>query len=412
MITRARAAFIFIFVTVLLDMVAFGVIIPVLPQLIVTLEGGDTASAAGVFGIFGTAFAFMQFLSAPFLGALADRFGRRPVILLSNLGLGADYVVMALAPTIPILFVGRLISGITSSSFSTAGAYVADVTPPEKRAARFGMLGVAFGIGFIIGPALGGFLASVDLRAPFWAAAVLSFANFLYGLLILPESLPRERRGRFSPKAANPIGALRFLGGHRGLVGLASAAFFAYLAHDSLPVTFVLYAAHRFAFDERSIGLALALAGVSSLIVQGGVIGRVVAALGEYRALLTGLFIGLLGQLLLGLAPTAPLFLAGIPVWSLFGLATPSLQAIASRSVGPTEQGQLQGALASLRSVATLITPVLYTQAFAAAIGPLAGLGLPGAAFLLSACLLFVSAVIVLRAMPERATQTAGQRAI
>ena len=412
MITRARAAFIFIFITVLLDMVAFGVIIPVLPQLIVTLEGGDTQSAAGVFGIFGTAFAFMQFLSAPFLGALADRFGRRPVILLSNLGLGADYVVMALAPTIPILFVGRLISGITSSSFSTAGAYVADVTPPEKRAARFGMLGVAFGIGFIIGPALGGFLASVDLRAPFWAAAVLSFANFLYGLLILPESLPRERRGRFSPKAANPIGALRFLGGHRGLVGLASAAFFAYLAHDSLPVTFVLYAAHRFAFDERSIGLALALAGVSSLIVQGGVIGRVVAALGEYRALLTGLFIGLLGQLLLGLAPTAPLFLAGIPVWSLFGLATPSLQAIASRSVGPTEQGQLQGALASLRSVATLITPVLYTQAFAAAIGPLAGLGLPGAAFLLSACLLFVSAVIVLRAMPERATQTAGQRAI
>ena len=412
MITRARAAFFFIFITVLLDMVAFGVIIPVLPQLIVTLEGGDTASAAGVFGIFGTAFAFMQFLSAPFLGALADRFGRRPVILLSNLGLGADYVVMALAPTIPILFVGRLISGITSSSFSTAGAYVADVTPPEKRAARFGMLGVAFGIGFIIGPALGGFLASVDLRAPFWAAAVLSFANFLYGLLILPESLPRERRGRFSPKAANPIGALRFLGGHRGLVGLAGAAFFAYLAHDSLPVTFVLYAAHRFAFDERSIGLALALAGVSSLIVQGGVIGRVVAAIGEYRALLTGLFIGLLGQLLLGLAPTAPLFLAGIPVWSLFGLATPSLQAIASRSVGPTEQGQLQGALASLRSVATLITPILYTQTFAAAIGPLAGLGLPGAAFLLSACLLFVSAVIVLRAMPERATQPASQRAI
>jgi len=284
-ITRARAAFIFIFITVLLDMVAFGVIIPVLPQLIVTLEGGDTASAAGVFGIFGTAFAFMQFLSAPFLGALADRFGRRPVILLSNLGLGADYVVMALAPTIPILFVGRLISGITSSSFSTAGAYVADVTAPEKRAARFGMLGVAFGIGFIIGPALGGFLASIDLRAPFWAAATLSFANFLYGLLILPESLPRERRGRFSPKAANPIGALRFLGGHRGLVGLAGAAFFAYLAHDSLPVTFVLYAAHRFAFDERSIGLALALAGVSSLIVQGGVIGRVVAAVGEYRAL-------------------------------------------------------------------------------------------------------------------------------
>jgi MFS transporter, DHA1 family, tetracycline resistance protein len=410
-ITRARAAFIFIFITVLLDMVAFGVIIPVLPQLIVTLERGDTASAAGIFGVFGTAFAFMQFLSAPVLGALADRFGRRPVVLLSNLGLGADYVVMAVAPTIPILFIGRLISGVTSSSFSTAGAYVADVTPADRRAARFGMLGVAFGIGFIVGPALGGFLASIDLRAPFWASAALSFTNFLYGLLILPESLPRDRRGPFRPKAANPIGALRFLGARPALAGLAVAAFLAYLAHDSLPVTFVLYAAHRFAFDERSIGLALTLVGVSSLIVQGGIVGRVVAAVGEQRALLAGLFIGLVGQLLLGLAPTAPLFLAGLPVWSLFGLATPSLQAIASRAVAPTEQGRLQGALASLRSVATLITPILYTQTFAAAIGPLAGLGIPGAAFLLSAGLLFASAVVVLRALPAANPLSAGRPA-
>src|SRR5438132_7639569 len=192
-------------------MVAFGVIIPVLPQLIVTLEGGDTASAAGVFGIFGTAFAFMQFLSAPVQGALADRFGRRPVILLSNLGLGLDYVVMALAPTIPILFIGRLVSGATSASFSISGAYVADVTPPENRAARFGMLGAAFGIGFIVGPAIGGLLGAIDLRAPFWAAAALSIANFLYGVLILPESLPADRRSPVSLHAANPVRAVRFL---------------------------------------------------------------------------------------------------------------------------------------------------------------------------------------------------------
>ena len=241
MITQGRAAFAFIFVTVLLDMLAFGIIAPVLPQLIVHLQGGDTGTAATVYGVFGTAFAFMQFLASPVLGALGDRFGRRPVVLLSNLGLGADYVVMALAPTIPILFIGRLISGVTSSSFTTASAYVADVTAPEKRAARFGMLGVAFGIGFIVGPALGGLVAGIDLRAPFWLAAGLSFTNFLYGLFILPESLPRERRAPFHLRAANPIGAMRFLGGRPVLVTLAAVALFAYLAHDSLPHTFVLY---------------------------------------------------------------------------------------------------------------------------------------------------------------------------
>ena len=399
MVDRRRAAFVFIFITVLLDMLAFGIIAPVLPQLLVRLQGGDTESAATIFGIFGTAFAFMQFLASPVLGALGDRFGRRPVVLLSNLGLGADYVVMAIAPTIPILFIGRLISGVTSSSFTTASAYVADVTAPDKRAARFGMLGVAFGVGFIVGPAVGGLLGGIDLRAPFWAAAVLSFTNFLYGLFILPESLPPERRGAFRPKAANPLGAMRFLGSRAALPSLALAAFFAYLAHDSLPTTFVLYSAHRFGFDERAVGLALTVTGVSSLVVQGVVVGRVVRWLGEQRALLMGLFIGLAGQLILGLAPTAALFVVGIPVWSLFGLVTPSLQSLASREVEPNEQGRLQGALGSLRSIVTLITPILYTQVFAAAIGPLAWVGLPGAAFLLSAaCLAAAAATITARA--------------
>src|SRR5438093_12414810 len=227
MMTRSRAAFIFIFITVLLDMVSFGVIIPVFPQLILRLQGGDMAGAAAIFGILGTAFAVMQVIFAPVQGALSDRYGRRPVILLSNLGLGVDYVVMAVAPTIPILFIGRLISGATSASFSISGAYIADVTPPERRAARFGMLGVAFGIGFIIGPAVGGLLGAIDLRAPFWAAAALSFANFAYGVFVLPESLPRERRAPFRPRAANPVGAIAFLRQRPGLAALAAVAFFA-----------------------------------------------------------------------------------------------------------------------------------------------------------------------------------------
>src|ERR671932_64391 len=215
---RAKpAAVIFVLVTVSLDMLSVGLIAPVLPKLILNFLGGEMKTAADWNGVFGTVFAAMQFFFSPVLGVLSDRFGRRPVILLSNLGLGLDYIVMALAPNLAWLFVGRIVSGITSSSFSASGAYIADVTPPEKRAARFGLLGVAFGIGFIIGPAIGGLLGSLDLRAPFWAAAVLSLANFAYGFFILPESLPRERRAAFQPKTANPIGALRFLRTRAGL---------------------------------------------------------------------------------------------------------------------------------------------------------------------------------------------------
>ncbi len=399
MITRAQAAFVFIFITVLLDMISFGVIIPVFPQLILQLQGGDMAGAAAIFGIFGTAFALMQFVFSPVQGALSDRYGRRPVVLLSNLGLGIDYVVMAVAPTLSILFLGRLLSGATSASFSISGAYVADVTPPEKRAARFGLLGVAFGIGFIVGPAIGGFLGAIDLRAPFWASAALSFTNFLYGLFILPESLPVERRSPFHLRAANPIGAMRFLGSRQVLFSLALVAFFANLAHDSLPNTFVLYSTARFAFDERAIGLSLAIVGASSLVVQGLLVGRTVAAIGEYRALLAGLSIGTVAQLLLGLAPTTALFLLGLPIWSFFGLTGASLQAIATREVAPNEQGQLQGALSSLRSIVTLVTPVLYTGTFALFVGPLASLGLPGAPFILSAGLLTVAIALQLTAL-------------
>ena len=240
-------------------MLALGLILPILPKLVESFVDNDTATAARIFGLFGTAWALMQFLFSPILGALSDRFGRRPVVLLSNFGLALDYVLMALAPSLTWLFIGRVISGITSASISTAFAYIADVTPPERRAAVFGKIGAAFGAGFILGPAIGGLLGGMDPRLPFWIAAGLSFANTLYGWLILPESLPPERRAPFRWKSANPLGALHLLRSNRILAGLSLANFFGQVAHVVLPSTFVLYATYRYGWDTTTVGLTLAL---------------------------------------------------------------------------------------------------------------------------------------------------------
>ncbi|MGB6397214.1 MAG: MFS transporter, partial [Bradyrhizobium sp.] len=267
------AAVTFIFVTILLDTLALGVVIPILPKLIESFVNNDTANAARIYGLFGTVWALMQFFFSPIAGALSDRFGRRPVVLLSNFGLALDYVLMALAPSLTWLFIGRVISGITSASISTAFAYITDLTAPEKRAAVFGKIGVAFGAGFILGPALGGLLGGIEPRLPFWVAAGLSFANGLYGLLILPESLPRDRRSPFRWKSANPVGALYLLRTDRVLTGLSVANFFAQLAHVVLPSTFVLYATYRYGWNATTVGLTLALVGVCSMAVQGLAIG-------------------------------------------------------------------------------------------------------------------------------------------
>src|SRR6516164_7512727 len=256
------AAVAFIFVTILLDMMALGVVIPVLPKLIESFVNNDTATAARIFGLFGTAWALMQFLFSPIIGGLSDRFGRRPVVLLSNFGLSADYILMALAPSLSWLLLGRLISGITSASISTSFAYIADMTPPEKRAAYFGKIGVAFGAGFILGPALGGLLGGMSPGLPFWVAAGLSLANALYGLFILPESLPPERRAPFHWKSANPVGMLKLLSSKRILAGLQTANFFSQLAHVVLPSTFVLYATSRYDWDVRMVGITLAIVGL------------------------------------------------------------------------------------------------------------------------------------------------------
>lgn len=393
-----RAALVFIFFTVMLDMLAFGVIIPVLPQLIETFLGGDTARAALWVGVFGTVFALGQFLFAPVQGALSDRFGRRPVILLSCLGLGLDFVLMAVVGTLPLLLLGRVVAGIFSASVATAHAYIADTTPPERRAAAFGMLGAAFGLGFVVGPALGGALGEVSVRAPFWAAAALVLANFCYGLLILPESLPPERRARrFDLRRANPLGGIRLLRAHRGLTGLAVVQVASQLAHYVLPAVYVLYVGSRYGWTPQTIGLVLALVGVCSVLVQALLVRVLVPRIGERRAILFGLVCGALGFFIYGLAPTGAWFMAGIPVMALWGLVSPSVQSLATRRIDAAHQGRLQGALTSLGSLAGIVGPSLFGAVFAWFISGAAPVLLPGAAFLLAGVVLLSGAVVAER---------------
>ena len=397
-----RGAVAFIFVTILLDMLALGVIMPILPKLVESFVGNDTAHAARIFGLFGTAWALMQFVFSPVLGALSDRFGRRPVVLLSNFGLAADYVLMALAPSLIWLFIGRVISGITSASISTAFAYIADVTPPERRAAIFGKIGAAFGAGFIFGPALGGLLGDVDPRLPFWAAAALSFANAVYGLLILPESLSEDKRGPFRWRSANPVGALHLLRSNAVLAGLSVVNFIAQVAHVVLPSTFVLYATYRYGWDSKTVGLTLAMVGICAMVVQGLGIGPIVRALGEPGALLLGLICGATGFLIFGSAPTGPLFWLGIPVMSLWGVSGAATQSLMTRLVAPDQQGQLQGATSSVQSVAQLIGPFLFTLTFSYFIGSSAPWHIPGAPFLLAAVLMVACVVIAIRTLETK----------
>jgi MFS transporter, DHA1 family, tetracycline resistance protein len=388
-----RAAFIFVFITVLLDMLALGIIVPVLPKLVVDFLAGDTARAAEIYGLFATAWALMPFLVSPLHGALSDRFGRRPLILISNFGLGLDYILMALAPNLWWLFVGRVISGISAASIATSYAYVADVTPAELRAARFGMLGVAFGAGFVFGPALGGLAGNIDPRLPFWIAAGLNLANALYGLLVLPESLPKERRAGFAWRNANPLGALALLRTQPQLLGLASVSFLYNLAHASLPTVSVLYMMYRYGFDERAVGFTMAAVGICAMVVQGTLVGLVVARFGERKALLGGLAFGVAGFTAFGLAATGTLFLAAIPLLALWGFASPSMLGLMSRRVAPTEQGRLQGANASIMGIANLLGPGLFAQTLAISIGGGAW-HMPGAAFLLAGLILATGMVI------------------
>ena len=409
---KQRAAIAFILVTITLDVLAMGIIIPVLPKLVEDFMAGDTVRASEAFGLFGTVWAIMQLFCSPILGALSDRFGRRPVLLASMAGLGADYILMALAPTLSWLLLGRVLSGMTAASFSTANAYISDITPPERRASAFGLVGAAFGLGFVLGPAVGGLLGGFDPRLPFWVAAAFCLANATYGLLVLPESLPVERRVPFSLARANPLGSLRLFSRSRALLGLVSAHLLYSLGHSVYPAVFVLYAGYRYGWEEQMVGLVLALVGVSGMIVQGLLTGRVVRLLGDRGAWRVGLAFSAAGFLLYGLAPTGPWLCVCVPIAALGGFYGPAAQGLMTRHVSPTEQGQLQGGLSSLLGVGSLLAPTLYTQTFARAIDGSAGLLLPGAPFLLASLLVLLALAAGWRSSGEigAAAMPAGER--
>jgi len=395
-----RAALIFIFVVIVADVLALGIVIPVLPALVEEFLGGDTAGAARIYGVFGTVWALMQFVFAPILGALSDRFGRRPVVLISCFGLGLDYVLMALAPSLGWLFVGRVISGITASSFATAAAYIADVTPPERRAAGFGLLGAGFGIGFVLGPAFGGVLGSIHLRLPFWVAGGLAVANATYGYFVLPESLAADKRSPFRWRRANPVGALRLLRSQGVLTRLALVYLCYLLAHQVLQSVFVLYGGYRYEWSEQTVGLTLAVVGILSVTVQGGLVRSVVRKFGERRTLAAGLIGGGLGYAGFGLAPTEQVFWAVLPVFACMGLFNPALQSLMSRQVTPAEQGKLQGANTSLMGLSGMVGPLLFTQVFATFLAFEGPWHQPGAPFLLAAGLMLVGLALA-RAVPD-----------
>jgi MFS transporter, DHA1 family, tetracycline resistance protein len=388
-----RAAAAFIFFTVALDMLALGMIAPVLPRLIESFLHGNTINAAQMLGLFGTVFAFMQFFCSPILGSLSDRFGRRPIVLLSNFGLGFDYLLMAWAPALGWLFLGRVISGFTSSSIPTAMAYMADVTPRERRAAAFGMLSAAFGLGFVLGPAVGGLLGTVNPRLPFLVAGALSLVNGLYGIFVLPESLSLQNRSTFSWRRANPVGSLSLLR-HGSMLPIAGLLLLGYIAQQSLMNVYVIYADYRYHWTDRTVGFSLAAIGIFSAIYGALLVKPAVAKLGERGAVTLGLIGGAIGYAMFGLSRTGLLFWLGIPFLNMMSITWPAAQSILSHQTSPSEQGQLQGAINSLRGIAGLVGPGLFTYIFSKSIGPNALLPHPGTPFFGAATLLLLALIL------------------
>lgn len=396
---KKQAALGFIFITLLIDVTGFGIIIPVLPKLITQLIHGDLSDASRIGGWLLFAYSLMQFVFAPILGNLSDKYGRRPILLFSLFGFGIDYILQGFAPNIYWLFIGRIIAGITGGSFTTASAYIADVSTPEKRAQNFGMIGAAFGIGFIIGPVLGGLLGHYGARIPFFAAAALALLNWLYGYFVLPESLPKDHRREFDWKRANPMGSLMHLKKYPVVSGLVASIALLYIAAHAVQSTWTYYTMSKFGWNEQLVGYSLGFVGLTVGVVQGALIRVIIPKIGQHKSVYIGLGLYTIGFLLFAFATqTWMMFVFMIP-YSLGGIAGPSIQGIISHHVPPTEQGELQGALTSLMSATSIIGPLLMTNIFSYFTSSKASVHFPGAAMFLAAILTLVSTFLAYRTL-------------
>lgn len=402
-----KAALTFIFITILIDVTGLGIIIPVVPQLIMELTGEGLSKAAMYGGWLMFCYAFIQFIFAPIIGGLSDRFGRRPVLLLSLAGFGLDYIVTGFAPNIYWLFGARIIAGITGASTATANAYIADISTPEKKAQNFGLIGAAFGIGFIIGPVIGGLLGELGSRIPFFVAAGLAFLNCMYGYFVLPESLPKEKRRPFEWKRANPIGSLNQIRKFPAISGLVIVFFLLYLSHHATSSTWTYFTMFKFGWNEAMVGFSLGIVGISVAIVQGGLTRVVIPKIGEVKSVYVGLMFSTLGSIGFALSPTGTILLAVIFPFALGGFAGPSLQSIISNEVDDNQQGEVQGALTSLISFTAIIGPPFMTGLFGYFTSDGAPIELPGAAFFAGASLTFLSLLFALYIFRRNQQRTA-----
>ncbi|MCE8531119.1 TCR/Tet family MFS transporter [Ruegeria pomeroyi] len=392
-----RLPFLFILATVMIDAMGIGLIMPIMPDLIVEVKGGTLADAALWGGVLSTAFAAMQFLFGPIIGSLSDAFGRRPVLLVSLFVMALDYVVMAVAGSIWLLLAGRIVGGITAATHATASAYMADVSRPEQKAARFGMLGAAFGVGFVLGPLMGGVLGEFGTRAPFWAAAVLAGLNFVLGLFVMNETVTTATRRAFSWASANPLGAFRMLGQVPGLKGLLWAYFLYSVAIYVYPAIWSYFSQERFGWSPKMIGLSLGIFGFLMAVVQGGLLPHITRRIGERRTVIWGQLFDFVGFGLLAFIASGTLALILIPITAMGAVVPPALQAIMSRSVADDQQGALQGVMSAVHALSMIVSPLLMASVFARFTGPQAPVYLPGAPFLVALALMAAGLVIFLR---------------
>ena len=412
MAKRTAPALIFIFITLLIDVTGLGIIIPVFPKLIEQLIHGNISQAASWGGWLTFSYAAMQFIFSPILGGLSDRFGRRPVLLFSLFGFGLDYILQGFAPTIGWLFLGRMLAGVTGASFTTATAYIADISTPEKRAQNFGLVGAAFGVGFILGPAVGGFLGQYGPRVPFFVAAGLTMVNFLYGFFILPESLAVENRRSFDWRRANPIGSLMRLGKYPVILGLVASLVLIYIASFAVQGTWTFYTMEKFKWDEKTVGLSLAAIGLSFAVVQGGLSRVIIPKLGQQRSVYVGLMFSALGFALFGFANQGWMMFAFMAVYAMGGIAGPSIQGIISNQVPANEQGELQGALTSLTSTTAIFGPLIMANLFSFFTSPKAPVYLPGAPYFLASILIVISAALARRGLKRNGNRQPEQMSI